>query len=96
MAAIGGPLRIVIGSHDPMAAIQDALNDHEFGEVFLATRPNRLARWARLDLTSKVRAMGGAADRRPRRPRAAGGRLTPGAPRPAAGARGAASTEQAD
>ena len=41
-----------------MAAIQDVLNDHEFGEVILATRPNRLARWARLDLTGKVRAMG--------------------------------------
>jgi hypothetical protein len=27
--AIGGPLRTLIGSHDPMAAIQDALNAQE-------------------------------------------------------------------
>jgi hypothetical protein len=57
-AAAGGPMRIVIGSHDRMAAIQDAANAHHFGEVILATRSNRVARWARLDLASKVRALG--------------------------------------
>jgi len=44
--AAGAPLTIVIGSHDRMAAIQDALNAKEFGEVILATRSSRLARWA--------------------------------------------------
>ena len=57
-AAAGGQLTIVIGSHDPMAAIQDALNDEEFGEVILAIRSSRLARWARVDLTSKVKDLG--------------------------------------
>jgi hypothetical protein len=57
-AAVGGPLRILIGSHDPMAAIQDALNAQEFEQVILATRSSRPARWARLDLTSKAKALG--------------------------------------
>jgi hypothetical protein len=48
----------LIGSHDPMAAIQDALNAQEFEPVILATRSRRLARWARLDLTSKDKALG--------------------------------------
>ena len=55
-AAAGRPLTVVIGSHDPMAAIRDALNVQEFGEVILAIRSSRLARWSRLDLTSKVKA----------------------------------------
>ena len=57
-AAIGGQLRIVIGSHDPMAAIQNALNAQDFGAVILATTSSRLARWARLDFTSKVKTLG--------------------------------------
>jgi len=57
-AAAGGALAITIGTHEPMAAIQDALNAHQFGEVILATRSHRLARWARLDLASKVKDLG--------------------------------------
>ena len=57
-AAAGHAIRIVIGSHDPMAAIQDALNAQEFTEIILATTSSRPARWTRLDLSSKVRALG--------------------------------------
>jgi hypothetical protein len=57
-AAAGGPLTIVIGSHDPMAAVQDALNAEDSGEVILAVRSSRPARWARVDLASKVKALG--------------------------------------
>jgi hypothetical protein len=57
-AAAGGPMTVAIGSHDPMAAIQDALNAHPFEEVILATRSHRFARWTHVDLTSKVRGLG--------------------------------------
>jgi hypothetical protein len=48
----------MIGSHETLAAIEDALNLQHFDEVVLATRASRLARWLRLDLASKVKAMG--------------------------------------
>jgi hypothetical protein len=57
-AAAGGPISAMIGSHEPLAAIEDALNLQHFDEVVLATRASRLARWLRLDLASKVEARG--------------------------------------
>lgn len=48
----------IIGSHDPLAAVEDALNDHHFDEIILATRSSRLARILHVDLASKVRALG--------------------------------------
>ncbi len=49
-------IKTIIGAHEPLAAIQDALNDHNFDEVILGlgTRPSRWARWAHLDLRRKV------------------------------------------
>jgi hypothetical protein len=41
-----------------MAAIQDALEAADFGEVILATRLSRLARRARVDLASKTKDLG--------------------------------------
>jgi hypothetical protein len=48
----------MIGSHEPLAAIEDALNSEHFDEVVLAGRSSRLARRVGLDLASKVRALG--------------------------------------
>jgi hypothetical protein len=48
----------MIGSHERLAAIEDALNLRDFDEVILATRSNRLARGLHLDLASKVKGLG--------------------------------------
>jgi hypothetical protein len=57
-AAAGGPVMGVVGSHDPLVAVQDALNLLGFDEVIIAMLPMRLSRWLRHDLPHKVRALG--------------------------------------
>jgi hypothetical protein len=56
--AAGAPVAGVIGSHEPLAAIQDALNLLGFDEVIVSMLPARLSRWLHLDLPRKVRALG--------------------------------------
>jgi len=56
--AAGAPVEGLIGSHDPLAAVEDALNAHGFDEVIISTLPAHLSRWLRLDLPSKVAGMG--------------------------------------
>jgi hypothetical protein len=38
--------------------VQDALNLQGFDEIILSTLPRRISRWLRVDLPSKVRALG--------------------------------------
>jgi hypothetical protein len=57
-AAAGQRISAMIGSHEPLAAIEDALNAQNFDEIILAIRSSRLARALRFDLASKVRALG--------------------------------------
>jgi hypothetical protein len=57
-AAAGEPISTMIGSHEPLAAIEDAVNLQHFDEVVLAMRSSRLARRLHLDLASKVRGLG--------------------------------------
>jgi hypothetical protein len=47
-----------IGDANPLAAIQDALHLDTYSEIILSTLPWRVSRWMRLDLPSKVRALG--------------------------------------
>jgi len=56
--AARSPVQGMIGSHDPLAAVQDALNVHGFDEVLLCTLPVRVSRWLHLDLPRKVAALG--------------------------------------
>jgi hypothetical protein len=56
--AAGAPVEALIGSDDPVAAVEDALNVHGFDEVIVSTLPAHLSRWLRLDLPSKVAGMG--------------------------------------
>ena len=56
--AAGEPIVGVVGSHEPLAAVQDALNLVGFDEVIIAMPPVRMARWLHLDLPRKVRALG--------------------------------------
>jgi hypothetical protein len=56
--AAGAEVDGMIGSHDPVAAVEDALNMHGFDEVIVSTLPVRASRWLHLDLPSKVAGMG--------------------------------------
>lgn len=56
--AAGAELTGSVGDANPLAAVQDALNLHGFDEIILSTLPRRVSRWLRLDLPSKVRALG--------------------------------------
>jgi hypothetical protein len=57
-SAAGQEVVGVVGSHDPLAAIQDALNLLGFDEVIISMLPARLSRWLHLDLPRKVRSLG--------------------------------------
>lgn len=57
-AAAGSEVVGVVGSHDPVAAVQDALNLLGFDEVMVSMLPARISRWLRLDLPHKVRGLG--------------------------------------
>jgi hypothetical protein len=56
--AAGAEVTGIVGSHDPLAAVADALNLLGFDEVIMSTLPARLSRWLRLDLPHKVRGLG--------------------------------------
>ena len=56
--AAGSEVNGMIGSHDPVAAVEDALNMNGFDEVIVSTLPARTSRWLHIDLPSKVAGMG--------------------------------------
>ena len=56
--AVGGEVTGMVGSHDPLDAIQDAVNLHGFDEIILSTLPKRVSRWLHLDLPSKLNGLG--------------------------------------
>jgi hypothetical protein len=56
--AANAPVQGIIGSHDPLAAVQDAINLGTFDEIMLCTLPQRVSRWLHVDLPSKVAALG--------------------------------------
>lgn len=56
--AAGAPVEGIVGSSDPIAAVEDALNLRGFDEVIVSTLPSKLSHWLRLDLPSKVTGMG--------------------------------------
>src|SRR3954451_6432008 len=58
MQAAGGPVLALIGSHDPLAAVEDALNAARYDEVIISTLPRRLLRWLDVDLVRKVAGLG--------------------------------------
>jgi hypothetical protein len=57
-AAAGQPILGHVGDSSPLAAIEDAVHLRGFDEIILSTLPSRISRWMRLDLPSKVRALG--------------------------------------
>ena len=56
--AAGSPVEGIIGTSDPSAAVQDAINLRGFDEVIISTLSPKLSRWLRLDLPSKISGLG--------------------------------------
>jgi hypothetical protein len=56
--AAGAPVEGIVGSPDPIAAIEDAINLRGFDEVIISTLPSKISQWLKLDLPSKVTGMG--------------------------------------
>jgi hypothetical protein len=56
--AAGAPVEGIVGSTDPIAAIEDAINLRGFDEVIISTLPTKISHWLKLDLPSKVTGMG--------------------------------------
>ncbi|MGH2896017.1 MAG: hypothetical protein ACRDPM_22490 [Solirubrobacteraceae bacterium] len=56
--AAGEAIIGVVGAHEPLAAVQDALNVLGFDEVIISMLPVRDSRWFRLELPRMVRALG--------------------------------------
>src|SRR3954451_1753721 len=48
-----------VGDPDPLAAVQDECNMHEYDELIVSTLPLRISKWLRVDLPSKAKAATG-------------------------------------
>jgi hypothetical protein len=57
-AAAGAPVEGIVGSTDPVAAVEDAINVRGFDEIIISTLPAKLSHWLRLDLPSKITGTG--------------------------------------
>jgi hypothetical protein len=47
-----------VGSHDPLGAVSDAVHKADYDEIIVSTLPKRVSRWLKLDLPSKIGALG--------------------------------------
>lgn len=56
--AAGAEVTGHVGDHEPLMAIEDAINRASYDEIVISTLPRRLSRWLRLDLVSKARGTG--------------------------------------
>ena len=56
--ATGTEVTGMIGAPEPLDAIQDAVNLHGFDEIILSTLPQRVSKWLKLDLPSKLTGLG--------------------------------------
>jgi hypothetical protein len=56
--AAGARVSGMIGSHDPFAAVWDALNHGGYDEVIVSTHPSRISRWLHIDLPHRIAALG--------------------------------------
>ena len=56
--AAGAPVEPMVGVHEPLAAIQDAINLHGFDELIISTLPKKVSKWLHLDLPHKAAGLG--------------------------------------
>jgi hypothetical protein len=57
-AAAGMEVTGSIGDHEPLMAVEDAVNLGNYDEIIISTLPRRVSRWLKLDLVSKTKALG--------------------------------------
>src|SRR3954451_8857252 len=57
-AAAGASVDAIVGSHDPLAAVEDALNLRGFDEVIVSTLGTRASRWLHFDLPRRIARLG--------------------------------------
>ena len=43
-----------LGDGDPIAAVQDAVNFHDFDEAIVSTLPSHVSKWLKMDLPTRV------------------------------------------
>lgn len=56
--AAGGRVQGIIGHHEPLTAVMDAVNEIGFDEIIVSTLPARVSRWLHIDLPRKVGGLG--------------------------------------
>ena len=56
--ASGSEVTGMVGDAEPLAAIHDAINIQGFDEIILSTLPQRVSKWLKLDLPSKLTGLG--------------------------------------
>jgi cell pole-organizing protein PopZ len=56
--AAGSEVEGIVGDHNPLDAVQDAVNMRGFDEIIISTLSPKVSRWLKLDLPSKVAGMG--------------------------------------
>ena len=56
--AAGSHIEGIIGDHNPLDAVSDAVNLRGFDEIIISTLPTRVSRWLHLDLPSKLKGLG--------------------------------------
>ena len=56
--ASGGPVEGLVGNHNPLDAVADAVNLGRYDEIIISTLPVKVSRWLKLDLPSKVGGLG--------------------------------------
>jgi hypothetical protein len=57
-SAARGPVEALVGGHDPVAAVSDAVNFHEIDEVIVSAPTPRMSRWLRVDLARRLEVLG--------------------------------------
>jgi hypothetical protein len=56
--AAGDHVEGIVGDTDPLAAIQQAIEEVDFDEIIISTLPARVSRWLHRDLPHRVEALG--------------------------------------
>jgi hypothetical protein len=56
--AAGSEVVAVIGAHEPLTAVRDALHLMGFDEVIVSMLPPRISRWLHVGLPARIRALG--------------------------------------
>lgn len=56
--AAGGRVASIIGGAQPLDAVTDAVNQHDFDEIIISTLSPRVSRWLRMDVPNRLKVLG--------------------------------------